>query len=138
MLESLSDRLFASPLASALQAGIILGASLLIFLIFYATRDVLLRSRSLVLQVLSILLVACFPVVGFLLYLLIRPARTVREKEMERAMQQMHKDILHQHELLQAMQGKVPVKTAPKKPALKVREIKTSKRPVQQELQAAS
>ncbi len=71
------------PTLRALQGGMLLIAAILVFLVFYATRDILLRTRSFWYMFLSILLVALLPVVGFLLYLLIRPARTITEREVE-------------------------------------------------------
>lgn len=67
-----------------------------IFLVFFTTRDVILRTHSFLYMLFSILLVALLPGVGFLLYLLIRPARTIKERELEK----MLKDILHDHEKL--------------------------------------
>ncbi len=54
-----------------------------VFLVFFTTRDILLRSASLWFQLFSILLVALLPAVGFFLYLLIRPARTTKQRQME-------------------------------------------------------
>lgn len=63
------------------QGIVVLFASIFIFLVLFTTRDILLRTRSLIYQLACILLVALVPVLGFLLYLLIRPARTVKERE---------------------------------------------------------
>ncbi len=52
-----------------------------VYLLFYVTRDVLVRSSSIPLQLFSIFLVALLPVAGFFLYLLFRPAQTVAERE---------------------------------------------------------
>jgi|GEM_PF-1486090 predicted phosphatase len=71
------------PMLRILQGVLLLFGFFQIFLVFFATRDVLLRSRSFLLQCVAILLVAVLPVVGFLLYLLIRPARTLKERELE-------------------------------------------------------
>ncbi len=67
-----------------MQGGGILIASLLIFFVFYTTRDILLRTSSLLYQLFCILIVALLPVIGFFLYILIRPARTIKERELER------------------------------------------------------
>src|SRR3989338_1179508 len=80
------DALFASlseePVLRGLQFALLAGASLLVFTVFYATRDILHRTRSLFRQVTSILLVAALPFVGFLLYFLVRPRLTLEEREM--------------------------------------------------------
>jgi hypothetical protein len=70
-----------NPLLSALQAALVAAVALSVYLIFYATRDVLLRSSSLVFQIFCIVLVAVLPILGFFLYLLIRPAETLRQRE---------------------------------------------------------
>ncbi len=54
-----------------------------VYLIFYVTRDALLRIRPFFPQLLCILLVAALPGVGFLLYILVRPARLIKERELE-------------------------------------------------------
>ena len=66
----------------SVQIALGVGAAGLVFLIFWATRDILRRTRSTTLQVLNILMVALLPVVGFGLYLIVRPSRTIEEKEM--------------------------------------------------------
>lgn len=71
------------PLLRAMQAGFLLIGSVVIFLVFYATRDILLRTHSFWYMACCIVLVAMLPIVGFLLYLLIRPTRTIREREQE-------------------------------------------------------
>ncbi|MFH0770684.1 MAG: PLD nuclease N-terminal domain-containing protein [Candidatus Peregrinibacteria bacterium] len=71
------------PTLRFLQIALVLGSVIAVFFVFYTTRDILLRSHSLVATFACILLVAALPLVGFLLYLLIRPARTVKEREME-------------------------------------------------------
>ncbi len=73
-----------NPLLVSTQLSILLLLSLVLFLLFYALRDILLRTRSLPYQFLCILLVAALPVAGFLLYLLIRPARTLAQRETDR------------------------------------------------------
>ncbi len=65
------------------QGGLILFAVLVLFLLFFALRDILLRTRSFWYQFLCIVIVTLLPVVGFLIYLLIRPARTIKQRELE-------------------------------------------------------
>jgi hypothetical protein len=65
------------------QAGLILFAIIVLFLLFFALRDILLRTRSFWYQFFCIVIVTLLPIVGFLMYLLIRPARTVKQRELE-------------------------------------------------------
>lgn len=71
------------PALRLLQGGMLLVGVVVIFLVFFTTRDILLRTHSFWYMFLSIVLVAALPVVGFFLYLLIRPSRTNKEREME-------------------------------------------------------
>lgn len=71
------------PALRILQGGMLLLGSLVIFLVFFTTRDILLRTHSFWYMLISIVLVACLPVIGFFVYLLIRPARTIKERELE-------------------------------------------------------
>ena len=71
------------PALRMLQLGMILLGAIVIFLVFYTTRDILLRTNSFIYMFLCIILVALIPVIGFFLYLLIRPARTLKERKME-------------------------------------------------------
>ena len=80
-----------NPAIRALQLSLLGTAGVAIYLVFFTTRDILLRSRSFVYQILCILLVAVLPVIGFFLYLLVRPATTVRGREMERMLKKILK-----------------------------------------------
>lgn len=71
------------PTLRALQGGMLLVGALLVFLVFFTTRDILLRTRSFWSMFICILIVALLPVIGFFIYLLVRPARTIKEREME-------------------------------------------------------
>ncbi len=71
------------PFLRSLQAALLLLGALAVFLVFFTTRDILLRSNSFLYMFFSIALVAILPFVGFLLYLLVRPARTIKEREVE-------------------------------------------------------
>ena len=84
------------PMLRMVQFLMLAVGSLAIFLVFFATRDILLRTDSFLIMFLCILLVALLPGVGFLLYLLLRPPRTLKERELEALIQQ----------LLSAQQGK--------------------------------
>lgn len=82
-----------NPTLRLLQFLLLSIAVLAVFFVLFTTRDILLRSKSFLFQVISILLVACVPVIGFFLYLLIRPARTLRQKELERNIEEMTKKL---------------------------------------------
>ena len=86
----------------SVQVSLGIMASGLVFLVFYTTRDVMLRSRSLFFQISSILLVAALPVVGFLIYVLVRPSQTIKTRKLEQSIsslvsilreQQMHEGV---------------------------------------------
>lgn len=70
------------PMMRLLQGAMLLTGVLVIFLVFFTTRDILLRTHSFLYMFVCIVLVAALPVAGFFLYLLIRPARTIREREL--------------------------------------------------------
>jgi hypothetical protein len=97
--------LVEDPLLRSLQFSLIGAGALAVFLVFYTTRDILLRTNSFLYMFFCILLVAVLPGVGFLLYILIRPPRTIKERELEK----MIGEILKQNN---------------KKPAKKKREVK--------------
>lgn len=77
------------PLLRLLQGAMLLLGALVIFLVFYATRDILLRTNSFAFTFICIVLVAALPIVGFLIYMLIRPPRTLRELEIEAMLLQL-------------------------------------------------
>lgn len=61
----------------------------MVFLIFFTTRDIILRTRSFWYQLFCIVLVTFLPVVGFFLYLLIRPPATLVEQEMQETLDEI-------------------------------------------------
>ncbi|MDA1208619.1 MAG: hypothetical protein O2904_01135 [bacterium] len=71
------------PMLRILQLSMLILGAVVVFLVFFTTRDILLRTHSFLYMFTCIILVAILPVVGFLLYILIRPARTIKEREME-------------------------------------------------------
>ncbi len=75
--------LSADPLLRAVQGGLLLIGAIVIFLVFFVTRDILLRTHSFWYMALCIVLTALLPGIGYFLYLLIRPARTIHEREQE-------------------------------------------------------
>lgn len=83
-LGSLVNLFTQDPFLLASQFLIIFLAGLVLFLIFFTLRDILLRTHSFPYQFLCILLVAALPVVGFLLYIIIRPARSLAQRETDR------------------------------------------------------
>jgi len=80
---SISDFFLANPTLRAAQGGLTVLGTLLLFLLFFTLRDILLRTRSFWYQFLCVVMVALLPGVGFLLYLLIRPARSIKQRELE-------------------------------------------------------
>lgn len=88
-LPSILTSFSADTTIRALQVGLLAGGAVLVFLLLYATRDILLRTHSFLYQFFCIVLVALLPGLGFLLYLLIRPARTVKERETERMLRRL-------------------------------------------------
>ncbi len=95
---SLDSFLSMDPAARMLQISLLVGATILLYLLFFTLKDVMQRSRSVVFQLSSLVIVAGLPGVGFLLYLLFRPSRTLAEKEMTKMLHtllertQPHKD----------------------------------------------
>lgn len=82
-ITAFSQSVADNPELFFLKGALILFASIVLFLLFFALRDILLRTRSFWYQFFCIVLVTLLPVVGFLLYLLIRPARTIKQRELE-------------------------------------------------------
>ena len=78
-----------NPVLRTMQLSLLSVGVVAVLLVCFTTRDILLRSRSFWYQLVSILLVATLPIVGFFLYLLIRPARTVKEREMEEMLKKL-------------------------------------------------
>lgn len=78
-LELFSDH----PWILSVQVALVLLGLTVFFLVLFATRDILERSDSFFVQLLCILLVAGLPILGFFLYLLLRPSTTVRERRLE-------------------------------------------------------
>jgi hypothetical protein len=82
MVSTFFSSLAAFDPVALMQAAVIAGASILLFLLLFTLRDIILRTHSFWFQALCVLLVGALPVVGFLLYLLIRPPRTIKEREL--------------------------------------------------------
>lgn len=74
----------STPSFKSLQLAVIIYFGLLwLSIIIWVTRDAINRSDSLIFQVFAILLNILFPVLGILLYLIIRPSKTTLERYYE-------------------------------------------------------
>lgn len=82
-LENVAAFFSSNPAAFAIQLSLVSAASVLIYMVAYTTRDIILRTNSFLAQAACILMVAALPVVGFFLYTLVRPARTIAERRLE-------------------------------------------------------
>ena len=85
-LDGILQVLLADGPLLALQGGLLLCGLLIVFLVAFVTRDILLRSDSLLAQLSAILITAIVLNEGFLLYLLFRPSNTLRERALEQKM----------------------------------------------------
>lgn len=101
-MDSLNILFADSPFILWIQIALLTVVLLDVYLIFFVTRDILLRTTSFALQMLMILLVTVFPVIGFLVYLLLRPSQTLKERELERLvrslLQKERKQAVHEVE----------------------------------------
>ena len=89
--------LSSDPVFRTAQLAVLAFGLLDMFLILFATRDVLLRSRSFFFQAFAILITAVLPFFGFFLYVLIRPSQTIRQREtdaMLRALMKSKKEVV--------------------------------------------
>lgn len=74
----LSDS-FLNILATSLTVLFVLFVAVWISLIIWAYRDMRARSRDIFAQILTILVVALLPIIGILIYLILRPSETLVE-----------------------------------------------------------
>ena len=73
-----------SPSFQTIQLAIVIYIGLLwLAVIIWVTRDAIHRSDSLIFQVIAILINIIFPILGILLYLIIRPGKTTAERYYE-------------------------------------------------------
>jgi hypothetical protein len=87
-----------SPSFRTVQLALVIyGGLLWLSIIVWVTRDAISRSNSLLFQVFAILLNIGFPVLGILLYLIVRPGKTVLERYYEE---------LEHRLILESIQGK--------------------------------
>lgn len=114
------------PALRLLQGGMLLLGFVVIFLVFFTTRDILLRTHSFLYMFVSIVLVAGLPILGFLLYLLIRPARTIKERETEAMLVELlsERRVESHREPTDTSAGVVKKKPAPKKKPKAAKETK--------------
>jgi hypothetical protein len=103
MLEPWLIFLAEDPVLRVLQIGMLCIAVVAVFLVFFTTRDILLRTNSFLYMFFCILLVAFIPFIGFFLYLLLRPSCTLRERALDEA-------LLH---CVEQLQQSVPKKKKP-------------------------
>lgn len=71
------------PTLDANQTAVFGISFALLYMLFFTMRDIFRRTDSIAYQILCILLVAALPVIGFLLYFLVRPARTVIQRRVD-------------------------------------------------------
>lgn len=81
------------PAVRMMQLALLVCAVLVVFFVFYVLRDVVLRTDSFLAQLLAIIIVAFLPGIGFLLYILLRPSRTLRERQLETLVREIHKRV---------------------------------------------
>jgi hypothetical protein len=91
------EQVASNPTILLLQGSIGFFAALLVFLILFTTRDIILRTHSFFYQLLCIALVALVPILGFFLYLLVRPSRTIRERELYAMVHAFHVKSVDSH-----------------------------------------
>lgn len=111
-ISSLLTFLSADPSLRLLQGLLLTIAVLVVYLVFFTLRDVLLRSRNFAFQLFAILLVAFLPIVGFLLYMLIRPVQTLPDRRRDRMLRELHSGLI---QLEKGEKEKDKEKDAPKK-----------------------
>jgi ABC-type multidrug transport system fused ATPase/permease subunit len=74
----------SSPSFKTVQMAVVIYLGLLwLAIIIWVTRDAIHRSDSLIFQVIAILINIIFPILGILLYLIIRPGKTTTERYYE-------------------------------------------------------
>ncbi len=75
---------FSSPILGLILKGLVVYLGILWFaLVIYVARDIIQRTDNVLFQILVILLNIVLPVFGLLLYLIIRPGKTLLEKYYE-------------------------------------------------------
>jgi len=99
----------SAPSFKTIQLAVVIYFGLLwLAIIIWVTRDAINRSQSIIFQVIAILLNILFPVLGILLYLIIRPNKTTLERYYEEL---EHRLIL---ESIGEKEGEMKIKTIKK------------------------
>ena len=83
IFDAFGGTLSADPVIRMMQLGLLAFACLDVFLLLFTLRDITLRTHSFAYQAFCVLLVALVPFFGFCLYLLLRPGRSIKERELE-------------------------------------------------------
>lgn len=94
MLENVSAFLVTDPRILFLQIVMVTSAFLIVYFVLFVTRDVIVRSQSFFFQIFCIIL-SSVPLIGFLIYLLIRPSTTIFERHLAKNVADLHR-MMHQ------------------------------------------
>jgi uncharacterized membrane protein YobD (UPF0266 family) len=78
-----------NPAIRAMQLVLLALAIVAIYMVFFTTRDILLRTKSFAYQFGCIVLTAVLPILGFFIYLLIRPSTTLKQRETDKMLRQL-------------------------------------------------
>lgn len=73
----------ANPTVFFIQAVLLGCGFLVVYLVVFATRDIMLRTDYFLFQIICIVLVAALPMIGFLIYLLVRPSTTIFQRKLK-------------------------------------------------------
>jgi len=111
--------LSADPIVKITQYALGIVAAVLVALVFWATWDILRRTRSLIYQISCILLVAAVPFFGFFVYFFVRPSQTLLQKDLAKNV----REILFRVKEMEEKQKKKMVKEK------EVVEMKKTKKP---------
>ncbi|MBT3834834.1 PLDc_N domain-containing protein [Candidatus Peribacteria bacterium] len=82
-----------NPVLKAVQYSLTGLAVAHVFIVFLVTRDILKRTNSIIYQISCILVSAALPIVGVFTYLLIRPSRTLSDKNIEHTLKEILKNM---------------------------------------------
>ncbi|QQR84182.1 hypothetical protein IPJ72_03275 [Candidatus Peregrinibacteria bacterium] len=117
---------------SSLEFSHVIGFVLIYFsllwlsIIIWVTRDAIQRSNSIIFQVIAILLTLLFPVLGVLIYLIIRPSKTSIERYYEDLERQMAMERAHHKSIEPAAEKEVTTVAKPSRAKVRSRSRKRS------------